>query len=868
MKEQERKTEPMKEYRFRNHKKHFAAAILILAVSLVIPLQTYAAVLYMPDVTPAMSKASYWSDKLGDPDRVLAGEKDIKDLNQSIWKTSKETRNMAGWSQYQYDAKSRVQLLMSGAKSDADYFYSVGAKYNSNGDLVSKNTLYDPLIALCQDPDVDLDGGAQIRDTLFAVCTTRTSLLAFPTTQKLQDDPKDPDFDYNFLTLVKVNEPVLLRTMSKDRKYYAALTCCGTGWISAEDVAICQDRTEWLEAWNYPSEQLLVVCDDKIFTEASNSQPETANRRITMGSRLQLADEKDIQGRISNRTAHNNHVVWMPVRRSDGTYEKKLALIGENRKVSEGYLPLTAENIMAVAMNQLGDTYGWGSMLMSDDCSGFCRDVYACFGLDLPRGCGRNNGVMKEYDLSALSDEEKTAMIKRLPIGTILFFKGHEMLYLGYEGDKIYVLSSVSNVRMPGASSNTRVRGAVINTLDIWRANNRSWLNNLSLALIPFYASDHKDHVFSLEKAEISGADDRVYSGKPQIFEPEVKVNGTLLQEGTDYTVTFSDNVDAGKAKVTIEGTGRYYGTAEKSFAIAKKDVVVTAKDQTVQAGEDILTGKEQVVLEDAVTGHSILSVELISGNTARVTENGKITPSDVKITDGLHDVTANYAVTYKKGKLTVAEKETKPEETQPEETQPEKTPSYLLLASMTAKGKTSLKLKWTEIPEASGYEIFMARCSAGRKKYPYKCVKTVKKAGTVSWTKKKLKKKTSYKAYVKAFVLKDGKKKSIAKSPTVHAYTSGGSAKYTNPKKIKLKTAASLTLKTGKWSRIRASVKKRNTKKKLRKCTDTLRFMSADPEIADVSLTGRILAKKPGNTYIYVYAVNGMRKKITVEVK
>lgn len=763
-----------------------SVSILLVSILLVsmLPVRALAAVLYMPDVTSAMSKASYWSDKLGDPDRILADPQDVVSLNKSIWKTSKETRDMANWSQAEYDACARVKLLISGAKDDADYFYSLGARYDGEGNRVGKDALYGPLIDLCKDPDVNLDGGVQMRKTLYAICTNRTSLQAYPTSQALGDDPKDPDFDYNYLTLVKVNEPVLLRTKSADGKYYAALTCCGSGWIPAKDVAICQDRNEWLDAWHYPADQVLVVYDDKIYTEDSNSQPETANRKITMGSRLQLASEEECQGRISNRTAHNNHVVWMPVRKSDGTYEKKLALIGESKKVHEGCLPLTAENIMKVAMNQLGDTYGWGSMLQSEDCSGFCRDVYACFGLDLPRGCGRNNGVMKEYNLSSYSDEDKAAFIKRLPIGTILNFPGHEMLYLGYEGDKIYVLSSVSNIRMPGASSNTRVRGAIINTLDIWRANNRTWLNNLTLALIPFYSSDHPDHTFSLAKADIQGVSNCIYNGKEQTCRPKVLVNGTLLEEGTDYSLTFKDNIKPGTAKMIIEGKGLYCGTAQATFSIMKKEAD---------------PGKKE-------------------------------------------------------------EKSSEPSETP------------ILLASMKAKGKNQLKISWTRVPGASGYDIYMARCSKAGKKTSFKKVKTIKNANKTSWTKKKLKKRTSYKAYVRAYTIRNGKKIRLAASPDIHTYTTGGNAKYTNPKAIRLRTTSTLTLKAGEISRIRGEVKKqgenKSKKKKLIKCTDPLRFISTDIGIADVSLSGRVVARKKGTAYIYVYAVNGIWKRIKVVVR
>ena len=101
-----------------------------------------------------------------------------------------------------------------------------------------------------------------------------------------------------------------------------------------------------------------------------------------------------------------------------------------------------------------------------------------------------------------------------------------------------------------------------------------------------------------------------------------------------------------------------------------------------------------------------------------------------------------------------------------------------------------------------------------------------------------------------------------------MHAFTSGGNKKYTNPRAVVLKSASALTLKVGKSSRIRATVKKQNTKKKLKRCTDLLRFMSTNTDVADVSLSGRILAKKKGKASIYVYAVNGVRKKVRVTVR
>lgn len=548
-----------------------------------LPVQLNAAVRYMPDVTADMSHADYWAQKVGDPDRVQVSIEEIEALNQEIWKTSRETRDLANWSKTEYDAVAAVKGLLSSAKDDADSCYSKGAVFDQNGQVQDEDTLYAPRIANCQDPTVNIEATEpDMREYKYAICTTRSTLLVFPTEDQLLDTASDPDYDLNYLSIVRVNEPLLLRTTSADGQYYTAMTSGCAGWIKASDVAICENRQEWLEAWDYPSDQLLVVYDDKIYTEDSNFQPETANRKLPMGTCLQLATEDEIQGLISNRTAHNNHVVWMPVRKSDGSFEKKLALIGENRKVSEGYLPVTTRNILKVALNQLGDAYGWGGMMGTNDCSGYVRDVYRCFGIDMPRSSNRNNGVAKWWNLEGMTDADKTAFIKRLPPGAQLSFSGHEMLYLGYEGDKLYVISSVSNVRMPGDTQNTRIRGGVINTLDIWRENNRTWLSNLNYAEIPYYLSTHADPLVSIAAAEVTGIESKTYTGGELTQELQVSVNGTLLTK-EDYTITYQDNVNVGTAAMTITGVGVYTDSVERTFLIEQAENPMAATGNAVK---------------------------------------------------------------------------------------------------------------------------------------------------------------------------------------------------------------------------------------------------------------------------------------------
>lgn len=565
--------------------KRIAPALCLVLMAGLLPTgAAWATVQYMPDVTADMSYADYWAKKVKAPDQVLATTAQIDQLNQEIWKTSKETRDLANWPEEQYDAVACVNALLSGAKSDADYCYNMGAKYDQNGKPQDEETLYAPRIAACKDSTVNIESTAtDMRNYKYAVCTTRSTLLVYPTQDQLLDDPTDPDFDLNYLSIVRVNEPLLLRTKSADGQYYAAMTSACAGWIPAEDVAICKDKQEWLAAWNYPSEQLLVVYDDKIYTEDSRFQPETANRKLPMGTCLQLASAEEIQGRISNRSAHNNHVVWMPVRKDDGTYEKKLSLIGENRKVSEGYLPMTTRNVLKVALNQLGDAYGWGGMMGTNDCSGYVRDVYRCFGIDMPRSSNRNNGVAKNWDLSGMTDEDKAAFIKRLPPGTQLAFSGHEMLYLGYEGDKLYVISSVSNVRMPGDNFNTRIRGGVINTLDILRASNTTWLHNLNYAAIPYYDASQPDPQKLANPMKVKGKSVKVSAAKLKKSKQMIPRADAIAVSQAQGTVTYK--------KISVNGK-----SDASKFTINKKTGDITA-------GKGVAKGRYKMKVKVTASG-------------------------------------------------------------------------------------------------------------------------------------------------------------------------------------------------------------------------------------------------------------------------
>lgn len=108
--------------------------------------------------------------------------------------------------------------------------------------------------------------------------------------------------------------------------------------------------------------------------------------------------------------------------------------------------------------------------------------------------------------------------------------------------------------------------------------------------------------------------EEAVYTG--EAMEPAVAVmdGETELVPGTDYTVVYSDHVNAGTAAVTITGSGSYTGTEIRHFVIHKAD-------QTVRA--DISSASITVGETAQIIASGIGEIYYESGDTAVAAVNG-----------------------------------------------------------------------------------------------------------------------------------------------------------------------------------------------------------------------------------------------------
>jgi len=168
-------------------------------------------------------------------------------------------------------------------------------------------------------------------------------------------------------------------------------------------------------------------------------------------------------------------------------------------------------------------------------------------------------------------------------------------------------------------------------------------------------SSSTKADVFN---ASITGLKTKTYTGKKQIQSPVVQLNGRTLKAGTDYDVSYLNNVNAGAATIVITGKGGYTGKKSAAFKINKATQPMAA------------TGKSKTVKAKSLKKKSVAAKKLIVVKKAK----GKVTYKNVSKSKMLK----KFKVNSKNGAITI-----------PKGT---KTGTYKLQVKATAKGNANYK--------------------------------------------------------------------------------------------------------------------------------------------------------------------------------
>lgn len=219
-----------------------------------------------------------------------------------------------------------------------------------------------------------------------------------------------------------------------------------------------------------------------------------------------------------------------------------------------------------------------------------------------------------------------------------------------------------------------------IGTEEEWNAINTHSENSELLNANFIYVDDAS----SLSYAEVTDIPDTEYTGSAIMPDFEVHQLCTVLEEGKDYTVSYSDNVNAGTASVTITGKGNYTGSVTKTFTINKAANKITAKSFK----KTYSTKAQSFWLGAKATGGT--RTYKSNNKSVTISKAGKVTIKAKFIGKATITITAqnnNYKKATKKITVTV-------------------NPTKTTLSSVTSPSAGKMTVKWKKNAVGTGYQI------------------------------------------------------------------------------------------------------------------------------------------------------------------
>lgn len=261
-----------------------------------------------------------------------------------------------------------------------------------------------------------------------AITLKNVNIRVIPTNSPMFYDPTQPGegfpFDYNQNSSLKINTPLIVSHLSKDRAWAYVESSTVGGWVEIGTIAfVDNDFIQEFKTSNYfVSVKEKFPIYDPIFREyikVATIFPKKNNKYI-----------------IAKRDDNQNAYISFIDLNSDEVESMPLAFNSENR--------------IKIAKQLIDEPYGWGGLLNNRDCSSFTEDYFATFGKFLHRNSKAQLSNGKYLDMSKLTNSEKKEFMKNngVPFSTLVYLKGHIMLYIGIKENEPLVLHNMWSVRL------------------------------------------------------------------------------------------------------------------------------------------------------------------------------------------------------------------------------------------------------------------------------------------------------------------------------------------------------------------------------------------------------------------------------------
>ncbi|MFP6288846.1 SH3 domain-containing protein [Helicobacter pylori] len=339
---------------------------------------------------------------------------------------------------------------------------------------------------LIKSMDIERYPSAKIK----AVVARDSDVRAVPTNKPYYLSPKGYPFDRYQNSLIFQGTPVLITHFNLDKTYAHIQSSFVYGWIKVSDLAYMHDKD--IELLTHLKDYVMPI-KDKIPLYTDYGDFYTSAR---VGELFALIP----QSQKASQNSQKKELKAYGFLRDAKGYAALQSVILDEKDFFVFPKAFNSENMAYFIDTMLGQKYGWGGLLGNRDCSAFTRDSFANFGILLPRNSYAQSRYANNYvDLSSMKAKEKEDYILKnaTPFGTLIYLKGHIMLYLGAYNHQAIVAHSIWSVQTQKhfKTLSHKIGGVVITSLWLAEEHNGAFSKKKLLIDRVLGMSDLKDFV-------------------------------------------------------------------------------------------------------------------------------------------------------------------------------------------------------------------------------------------------------------------------------------------------------------------------------------------------------------------------------------
>lgn len=261
-----------------------------------------------------------------------------------------------------------------------------------------------------------------------AITLENVNVRVLPTKSPMFYNPKQPGegfpFDYNQNSLLKINTPLIVSHLSKDRAWAFVESHFVGGWVEVNSISFVDDKfiKDFQTKDYFIATKEKFALYDPIFREY-----------VKIGTIFPKKDES-----------------FIVAQKGDNLNAKILYINIEDNSVEKMPLIYNSENRARILKEFIDEPYGWGGLFNNRDCSSFTQDYFSVFGKYLHRNSKSQTTNGKYTDLSKFSSEEKKEFIEKngVAFSTLVYLKGHIMLYIGTIDNEPLVIHNIWSVKL------------------------------------------------------------------------------------------------------------------------------------------------------------------------------------------------------------------------------------------------------------------------------------------------------------------------------------------------------------------------------------------------------------------------------------